>query len=580
MTTKPIFMGIDLGTSNSAVAVTDGSSPQIVPIQQLVSANSTAVLPTLPSVILMEHNGKEMQFGVWAKEQGAERPDQLISSAKSWLCLGGLGRNQVTLPLHANISHKLSPIAASTALLSYLRDHMSEAWEEVREVVITVPASFDELARNYTLEAAQNSGFKSITLLEEPLAAMYSWMSSHTAEVSQHFAVGDLVLVCDIGGGTTDFSLIAIGEDQGQLKLDRVSVGPHLLLGGDNIDLAIAYMVKVELESKGQSLDEWQFRSLIYQCQKAKEALLDGEQDIFHFSIASSGSDLFASTISSSVSREQVASIVLEGFFPRVAATAYPLQQEASLQEFGLPYASDPTITKHLAQFLHRAAENLEEHPLGMSLKVRYCDSQKILQPTHVLFNGGTVSSPQIRHRIIECLLDWTGTQPQSLKSKYDTAVALGAAYYARLKSTQEGIRIKSGTTQSFYIEVEAAQMPIPGYVPPKKAICIVPQGTDEGVSLELEGKIFALIPGTQAKFRFYASRFRPQDRCGTEILRADEVLEDVIPMSVDIRSDDEEYKNPIPVTLGAKLSELGILELFLENQELKQKWHLTLDVR
>lgn len=403
-------IGIDLGTTNCALAAcTDRKvPPELLPIPQVVTPGEVMAQPLLPSFIYLPSEveiadgalalpwdgSARDAVGHFARTQGASTPARLISSAKSWLSYAGVDRRAQILPWEAPEEvPRLSPVEASTRYLTHLRAAWDHAHPDAplhhQEIVLTVPASFDAVARELTVEAAQRAGLgEQLRLLEEPQAALYAWLADHGDSWRQELVVGDTILVCDIGGGTTDFSLIEVREEEGTLHLERVAVGDHILLGGDNMDLALAYTVRARLEGEGTHLDDWQMRALTYACRAAKEALLgDASQEAHPLVIPGRGSKLIGGTLRTELARSELESVLLEGFFPQVDVTARPqAPRRVGLTTMGLPYASDAAVTRHLAAFLGR--ENLPR-PEGW----------RAVHPSAILFNGGVTRSPVLRER-------------------------------------------------------------------------------------------------------------------------------------------------------------------------------------
>ncbi|MBV8524806.1 MAG: Hsp70 family protein, partial [Acetobacteraceae bacterium] len=448
-------LGIDLGTTNSAAAVTDlaADDTSIVEMLQALGPSQLGGKPTLPSALYLPHPeefpegsfrlpwaGAEERavIGEFARDHGAQVPDRLVTSAKSWLSNPHIDPRQATLPWRSEtVEQKLSPLECSRRYLEHLKEAFLYAerergsdWEfGDGQIVATVPASFDEVARSLTADAAEAAGLGKVTLLEEPLAAFYAW-TAHTGR-SWHNLVsaGDLILVCDIGGGTADFSLIAVNDIEGSLALERISVGEHILLGGDNLDLALAYALQAKLAAGGKTLDAWQFAALVHAVSKAKITLFE-EQELAEARIAvpSRGSSLFAGTIATSLDRQTLERIVVDGFFPRTGIDDLPREgRSTGLQEFGLPYASDPVISKHLAQFLVRSLQNVRASDKLSGLVGTHVDVAALM-PTAVLFNGGVFKAGQIRARVLELLASWNGGEPVRELAGFepDLAVARG----------------------------------------------------------------------------------------------------------------------------------------------------------
>jgi molecular chaperone DnaK (HSP70) len=580
-------LGIDLGTTNSALAsvpmANKTDSPKPLAIPQTVAPGETMAENLLPSFLYMSAEAErapgafslpwrettEQVVGTYARKQGAATPDRLISSAKSWLSYSGIDRRAQVLPWQAPEGiPKISPLEASAQYLA----HLGAAWDAAhpdnplsqQDVVLTVPASFDAAARELTVEAASQIGLKdNLRLLEEPQAALYAWLADKGDTWRDELSVGDTILVCDIGGGTTDFSLISVQEEEGVLQLERVAVGDHILLGGDNMDLALAYSVSAKLEQKGKRLDDWQMRGLVHGCRAAKESLLaDESRDTYPLAIASRGSRLMGGTIRTELTRPELEATLLEGFFPDVDASARPqVPRRMGLTTLGLPYASDAAVTRHLAAFLARS-----QSTGGMTY------------PTTILFNGGVTRSPVIRNRILKVLEAWAvadgATGPKVLAGgDPDLAVSRGAAFYAQARQ-QGGLRIKGGTARSYYIGVERSQMAVPGIAPKLDALCIAPFGMEEGTEVHLSDP-FGLYVGEPVSFRFFGSSERQHDPVGAVVDPAQ--LAEVAPIETTL---DGEEGSVVHVRLHARVSEVGTLEISAVEVDSERRWKLSFDVR
>ena len=589
------FIGIDLGTSNCAIArVGDTGHPENLPITQAITASSEGEKSLLPSAIYLPAEGEFPEsssrqiLGVFARERGALQPDRLIVSAKSWLCHPHADRRGQILPWGSTtIDRKLSPLEASRDLLAHLLASLKNSHPNLAPThpVITVPASFDEVARGLTLEAAQLAGIPEATLLEEPQAAFYAWLENQGADWRKQVQSGDLLLVCDVGGGTADFSLIAVTGKDGNLALERVAVGEHLLLGGDNMDLALAHDVSEKLAATGSVLDDWQFLALVQSTRAAKESLLsDPSLKEVPIAIPTRSSRLIASTLSTTLTREQVDQIVLDGFLPLVAADEMPaLRRSGGLRESGLPYAADAAISKHLARFLTRAKANITSstqllESVGSSAKI---DSAPLLIPDAVLFNGGVFNASPLRARVLNQLSRWANRPIHELEgARPDHAVALGAAVYARLRATGQGLRIKSGTARSYYIGMESTGMAVPGRRPVTKALCVAPQGMEEGTSHEISDQEFLLYTGETSDFRFFQSEVRAGDQPG-QILPDAAELEESAKLQIEIPPPaGHQPGEEIPVHLQARITELGHLELHFLHKPTGERWKLEFNVR
>jgi len=611
---SPSFcLGIDLGTSNSAVALAgpDGAPADVLPLAQAVGPGRIDERPTLASALYLPHPDEfpagsfplpwrpaadgEAIVGQFARDHGALVPDRLVTSAKSWLSNPQIDPRQAALPWGSDLpaGSKLSAFECSRRYLEHLREAAAAACRQQGHeldlaetmVVLTVPASFDEVARALTAEAAEAAGLGKVTLLEEPLAAFYAWTAHVGRDWRAQVRPGDLVLVCDVGGGTADFSLIAVSERDGELDLDRVSVGEHLLLGGDNLDLALAHTLRARLEAEGKAIGASQFLSLIQSASRAKVTLFEDESlTEVPIAVPSRGSGLFAGTISTRLDRATLVQIAVEGFFARTALDDQPKAgRRAGLREMGLPYAADPVISKHLARFLTRSLENvrasatLSDHVGAAALQGTF------LAPTAVLFNGGVFKAPALRQRILDLLADWSGgVAPRELAGfQPDLAVAKGAAEFARIRVSGKGIRIKAGAARSYYIGLESAMPAIPGFTPPLKALCVVPQGMEEGSEVVIEGQDLALLAGQTAEFRFFASEVRSGDSPGSLVEDAERDLDEISLLEIDLPEvEGVPPGHPVPVQANAIVTELGTLELWMKHTRSDQRWKIEFQVR
>jgi molecular chaperone DnaK (HSP70) len=604
-------LGIDLGTSNSAVAADDFENDRtsIVEITQILRPNQVGEKSTLPSALYIPHRdefpadafrlpwsnrSESAIIGHFARDHGALVPDRLVTSAKSWLSNFHVDPRQAVLPWKSDIEEpKLSAFDCSRLYLEHLKEGFLYAeriqgrnWDlSEGQIVLTVPASFDEAARNLTAEAAEAAGLGKVTLLEEPQAAFYAWTAQAGSAWRSQVSAGDIVLVCDIGGGTADFSLIAISGKDGNLEVERISVGEHILLGGDNMDLALAYTLQTQLEAAGKSIDSWQFLALIHAASRAKVDLFNDDSVAqAPISVPSRGSSLFAKTVSTALDRSILEQIVLDGFFPITKVTELPTETRSSgLQEFGLPYASDPVVSKHLARFLTRSLMNVRASDALKSLVGPSAEASDYLKPTAVLFNGGVFNAAPIRKRVLDLLASWNEGRPVRELQGFqpDLAVAKGAALYGRNRATGKGIRIKAGTARSYYIGLESSMPAIPGFKPPIKALCVVPQGMEEGSELLIEGKQFGLMTGQPADFRFFASEVRSGDTPGQIIQNAERELEETNRIEVTLPAiEGLPEGQPVPVQINPVVTELGNLELWMKHTGSDRRWKVEFQVR
>ncbi len=593
MNTPRYIVGLDLGTTNSILAYVSISGLeqveqpeiQMLEIPQLVGPGTVAAQSMLPSFIYMPGEkdvakdalvlpwteSARFLVGEYARRRGAEIPQRLIHSAKSWLCHAAVDRNEPILPWGASPEvEKLSPVAASAAILDHIRcawnQRMAQEDEklalEFQDIYLTVPASFDAVARELTAKAAEIAQLPNITLLEEPQAAFYAWIAASKGGWREAISAGDLVLVCDIGGGTSDFSLIQVTESDGALALERIAVGSHLLVGGDNMDLALAYAVAERLKAKGVRLDSWQMRALWNRCRDAKETLLENsEHESVPVSILGRSSSVIGGTRRIDLERSIVEQVILDGFFPLCPPTARPeIIPRTGLREIGLTYESDPAVTRHLAHFVSRQSEAAPKFP------------------TAVLFNGGVMKAPAIRNRVVEVLSAWQqGSAPHVLESaSLDLAVARGAAYYG-LARRGRGVRIRSGLNQAYYIGIAAALPAVPGMPPPIKALCVAPFGMEEGSETEPTERIFNLVVGEKAKFEFLGSPARTEDTMGVVIEDWEQDIEPITTVETTLEGDPGAV---IPVSIQVRLTEVGTLELWCVSRKDGKRWKLEFNVR
>ncbi len=604
MTAKAV--GIDLGTTHTAIARVgfegEGTRPRPLAVPQLVARGSVEARPLLPSFVYFAHESegalalpwdadRTFSVGEHARSRGAESPSRVVSSAKSWLSHTGIDRRAPVLPQSAPEDvEQISPVEVAWKYL----DHLSEAWEAEldpngaplaeHEVILAVPASFDAAARDLTIEAAYAAGMENVTLLEEPQAALYAWIDASGDDWRQHLSPGDVVLVVDIGGGTTDFSAIAVLERDGALELHRIAVGDHILLGGDNMDLTLAHVLNQTLARDGKKLDRWQMNALTHACRGAKERLLsDADVASVPVVVPSRGSDLMGGSIRTELRRNDVERLLVDGFFPAVDAAAAPAARaRGGLTQIGLPYASDPAITKHLAEFLTRQAE------AASSLEgFRSAGSGALLAPTAVLFNGGVVKATALRARLLDTLNGWltsAGASPARILpgEDPDLAVARGAAYYASVRQG-EGLRIRGGTARAYYVGIESPMPAVPGIDPPITALCVAPFGMEEGTEAALPPHELGVVVGEPVQFRFFGSSVRRGDEAGASIDDPGEHLEELSPIEVTLPAEGRAEGDVVPVRLRSQVTAVGTLLLEaepFEPLETGERWKIELGVR
>ncbi len=585
-------IGIDLGTTNSVLAYAslDAEEPQIelLPIPQLVAAGTVESHTTLPSFLYLatKHESESGAYDLpWAKNrdfavgrlarnQAAEMPERTVGAAKSWLCHSRVDRHAAILPWGASDEiPKISPVTASERYL----EHLIAAWEQQfpeapiaeQTVVLTVPASFDASARELTREAALAAGLPDdLVLLEEPQSAVYCWLQETGERWRKLLKVNDHLLVCDIGGGTTDLSLITVVDEGGDLVLKRLAVGDHLLVGGDNMDLSLAHHAAALFQKKGLNLDPWQSVSLWHSCRAAKETLMAPDGPAEHtISVLGRGSKLIGGTVSVEVAKQTAQKLLMDGYFPFCEIGDVPARQRASgFQEIGLPFESDAAVTRHLAAFLTAHG------------------GDSPARPTQVLFNGGVFKSDTFASRLIKVMGGWfgKGEAPGILEGTRDLdhAVARGAAFYGWSKQ-RGGLRIRGGTARSYYVGIETAGLAIPGAARPLRALCVVPIGMEEGSETDVPSSEIGLIVGEPARFRFFKSSIRKEDQPGTLLPAwSPEEMEETAPMEATLPPDDAVEEAYVPVKFHSKITELGLLELWCVSTKSDAKWKLEFSVR
>src|SRR3984893_5736915 len=452
-------IGIDLGTTNSALAyipeiqgeLPDYPEIQILAIPQYIAPGQMEARRTLPSFLYL---GDQTHIGAYAREQAALVPTKSVHSAKSWLSNPEVDRTAKILPWDAQEAGRvLSPVEVSNAIIAHIRDAWNQDHPENpltgQNVVLTVPASFDEEARELTVMAAHDAGIASLTLLEEPAAAFYSWIANHLAQSQKQLFDGQVVLVCDVGGGTSDFTLIRVNREGDKVEFTRTAVGKHLLLGGDNLDLTLGWLVEAKL---GTQLSIRQRSALRRQCAAAKEKMLaDPNTKSVEITVLGAGASLIGGTIKTEITREEALELTLDGFLPFCALDEKPKEEKRSLfRELGLPYVSDPAITRHLAAFL---------------------SSNENARPDAILFNGGFFLPEICQHRVADVIERWFGQRPLVPENRdLDLAVAVGASYYSYVRSTGAGLLVRGGIPRSYYIGIGESE-----------AVCLIPRGTEAG---------------------------------------------------------------------------------------------------
>lgn len=596
------IVGIDLGTTNCAVAYVDTKGRErptadirLFDIPQLVAPGETQPRAMLPSFLYLPgthelppgagnlpwNENQDRITGEFARGQGAKVPGHLVSSAKSWLCHAGVDREAEILPWGAPAgARKISPVEASAEYLRHIRD----AWNfevakddaskrlEAQEVMLTVPASFDEAARELTVMAAKRAGLEHLTLLEEPQAAFYCWIVSHQEGWQKEVRAGESILVCDIGGGTTDFSLITVVETPTGPGFRRVAVGDHLMLGGDNIDLALAH--KVEAKLGGPRLDTEQWSALRFACRTAKEQLLGATPpERWPVTIAGRGSRIIGGSLQSELTRNEVGEVVIEGFFPLVSRIDEPGKGgKVGLQEFGLPFVSDPAIPKHLAAFLRRhRAEAVS--PEG------FTPDDRPARPDAILFNGGALTPAIVRDRIVNVIASWFSDDPGDLyaprvltNTSLDLAVAIGAAYYGVVRRGG-GIRIGGGTARSYYVGFQAEKAGTPW-------LCVVPRDAQEGDEIQIDHRNFDLLMGQPVIFPLASSSVRADDKPGDLVAANPDSIRELPLLQSLMRVGRKAKSERVHVRLAARVTEVGTVELWCQSRTDERRWRLQIQLR
>ncbi len=577
------LVGIDLGTTNTVVYFTDSTSLDVKTfnIPQMTNLGEVETLKSIPSSIYLtseqeiregltqlpwDNSDPQFSVGSFAETAGCQDASRVISSSKSWLCHDGVDRLGELLPVEG--TNKISPVLAATLILN----HIQQAWNfehpenllENQNLTLTVPASFDTVARELTVKAANDIGLE-ITLVEEPLAAFYSWLNSN-ADWRESVMPGDVVLVCDVGGGTTDFSLVAVNENDGDVELNRVAVGRHILLGGDNIDLALAFHAKMRFKSEhGHEVSRKQLIELQNICKRQKEKLFnDASLDSVELTLLGSGSSIIANSFSVTFTRDEINNIVLEGFFPQCEIGEDLQQRRGGLRNFGLNYEADPAITKHLSQFL---IDNIDS---GM--------------PTCVLFNGGVIKPEIIRERIMTTIAGWLEEGELRVLPGFmpDTAVASGSCCYAYSK-LNGGFRVKSGSAMSYYIGIESDMMAIPGFEPPVDGLCLVPFGMEEGEKSLIVAENLAITVGAKSEFRFFVSEKSHDEKAGDFVESiTDKNYVELSSIFVEFPADETfATGSMILVDIEAILTETGVLQVWCISKEFPEnRWKLEFNIR
>lgn len=606
-------VGIDLGTTNSAVTYIDTEEKpwkiRVLSIPQLVATGETEALDTLPSFyfqpvrtgdpksneqLKLPWDKKLPSFcvGSYARDETARTSGRGIASAKSWLCHTAVDRTAALLPWQgAGDVKRLSPVDVSGQYLKHIRSAWDQQFPEQpladQDIVLTLPASFDEVARELTIQAASVAGLARVVLIEEPQAAFYAWVYKHSTDWESLVEVGQKILVCDIGGGTTDFTLIRVrkstADDDGadgsdsqaqKIQFHRVAVGNHLILGGDNLDLAIAKYLEQKLTDGGK-LEAYQWDVLVGTSRNVKEQMLsDDGADSITVSLPSRGSKLIGGSLQTEVTRDEIRNLIIEGFLPEVEQTEKPIRHASGFQEFGLPYASDPGITRYLADFLTTHADAGEATSPNSET-----NKSSDAKPDVVLFNGGFFASPILRSTVVKRITAWFQTEtdpdwsPQLLENdRLDLAVARGAAYYGIVRRDM-GVRIAASLARSYYIGIG----PKDGI---EQAICIMPGNAEPGQSFTLEDREFLLTISQPVEFSVYVSSIRLADQPGQILPIDSEQMTALPPIRTVLRAKSRNEKRDVSVKLQIGLTEIGTIDLACLEKKTDRSWKLQFDIR
>ncbi len=601
---KQYVIGIDLGTTNSAVSYVDVAALKktmaetrhtpdkdtvikVFNVPQLTGLGEFTKIPVLPSFLyipgeydiskeVLRHPWKKREdlfAGTFARDHGSKIPSRLVSSAKSWLCNPGVDREAKILPWGSEGFDKVSPVTATSEYLGHIRsawNHFVKDEDQFLEnqfVVITVPASFNEEARDLTMEAVRMAGFgSSVTLLEEPLAAFYSWLIRHESDWQTRVGEQELILVCDVGGGTTDFSLITLKKTDGSPRFERVAVGDHLILGGDNIDLALARIVEGKFQSK-TSLTPDKWKTLCHRCRDAKERILDKGERSVRITLKGEGRALIAGTLAADLTRADVESVLRGKFFADVVTSEFTEEDTGKqIADFGLPFEKESSVTKHIVCFLENHKDTVK--------KVLGKDSP---MPDFILFNGGTLKPTLVQSRIKEAIRRWfkvsNSQKPVILENdRPELAVGVGASYYGLVKQGI-GVRVGSGSPRNYYLGISVVDSE------KKKAVCLVERGLDEGSKIDLQDLSFDVLANQPVSFDVYSSSFRSGDSAG-DVISVDDTLSSMAPIQTIVKFGKKGEKKQLPITVGAEYTEMGSLLMFCRSKVSDHEWKLQFQLR
>ncbi|WP_119343511.1 Hsp70 family protein [Facilibium subflavum] len=585
------IIGIDLGTTNCAVTyktIEEGTTVNKLEIPQFNAPGQYEAQTLMPSFLYIPSDAEltledialpwqsesTILVGNYAKAKAQTTPNRTISSVKSWLCQPNIDKRKGLLPYHAAEGlERISPLEAYTHFFEHIKNTWNNQFPQAplfqQKITITIPASFEPAARDLTVEAARLCDFEHVTLLEEPQAALYGWINRQQDDWREYLQTDDIILVIDVGGGTTDFSLIQVEDNNGDLGFKRIAVGNHILVGGDNIDLMLAYTLQQRMLDAGLTLEHWQLQALVHSCRDAKEKLFNDETlEEVSVVIPGRSSKLFGNTVQDTLTKKDIEQIMLEGFFPNIKITDHPKENiRAGMSRFSLNYTQDPAITKHLALFLSNQSAT----------------SDQFITPKAVLFNGGVFKPKSLRNQVMATINQWLSEakKPKAIElndPEYDTSVAYGASIFGDAL-IGHGIKIKGGASHSFYIGIESPMPAIPGFEPPIEALCIATQGMEYGNSITYDGETFCLTVGQPVEFRFFAANHRLNDQLGDIIgdWKAAGLIE-LTPLRLTLTSDNYSKGHQVLVHISALHTEVGTLELTAHALENTDQWKIAFE--
>jgi molecular chaperone DnaK (HSP70) len=577
-------IGIDLGTTHTVVAYAkthNKNTPiHIFEIEQLVAPGEVASLNVLPSVryhpapdelskadMAFSPAGDSAILGQAARVLSAKTQGRFVSSAKSWLSHPSIDHSAAILPWGSpDDVAKISPLEASSSYLQHVRqvwNHKNPtALFEEQNIVITVPASFDESARSLTIEAAHLAGLQQVRLLEEPQAVCYDWLHRHTDNLKTTLKNITLLLICDVGGGTTDLTLIKVDHSQKEPKLSRIAVGEHLMLGGDNIDLTLAHLAESRINTTHKKLSSSDLSYLLEQCRLVKEQLLaNNAPEFLNITLLGGGSKLIGGSRSAQLTRDEVQAIALDGFFPLSKIDELPNKKRSGVVEFGLPYASETAVSKHIAAFLASHQQT-----------IKATLAEKSIIPDALLLNGGVFRSTKITQRTVDLLASWSNKSPLLLENQHpELSVAYGAVSYA-LAREHKNINIGGGASRSYFLLIGSEKK--------QQSVCILPRGSEENNEIILKNRQFLLRLGQAVSFHL-VSLTGGQDYPAGEIVTINDNFHPLPPLAVAFEHEDYLQNTAIEVQLSATLSELGTLQIqCISTQEKSRRWHVKFQIR